>query len=323
MGLFNKIKKTKSQPGIPEIPEPKKEPSITLNTLISKLEELQTHDFIEKIFIVAESNDSLAELNTRKLEDAKREAEENSRLSNKIEDRAKLEEGLYITIKDATGYIGRIDILREYFKRFVSVSQAHYDGVDEIDPFLAFYIEKLKEALIDGQKLKADVCFDVLIYAVEIVHGKSPQGRTPEEKHKVVLRRKEIVEESFSAIIQIVDKIYGDMYALTVVEKNYNKMHEQCQKALEELNTIPDKYMQQIETLGFSGVIEKYPVSHPIRAEVDKCIQARGEISRTELQDLFKERCIANINALRGKLELLLGEVEKNKNDQGLNYDDE
>lgn len=289
-----------------------------LDQLIEQLQKMQQQDFLSKMSEAAYANENLVDQNKAEIEHW---INESPAFADKLEERISLEEGLYILPDMLSDYKKRIDLLTDIFKDYTS-SGACITGADEIDPLLGYYIKKYGEALSDGQKLKADVVWLVLKYAVRVVHEREPQGKTEEDKRMVLEHRKEIVEKTFGAIVKTVDKIYGDLFNLTKTEELYAKKKDEFDKANEKLKTIPDEYKSIMDTMGFNGVMQKYS-GHPIREFLDIAIYAASVLSQVELQDLYKERGLANIRELRSRLDIMIDYVVKSFNEQGMDYDNE
>ena len=329
MGLFGKKKQANTAP----IPEPTapleptiqeeqqgmKDARIKLDDLIEELTELQSPAFHDAMANSARDNEATADANRAALEAAR---EEHPETAFKLERRAHLEDDLYILPTELQAYRNQVDALIGVYKSY-SAAETRLLGADEIDPLIRPYIRKFREALEDGQKLKADVCWDVLKYAVFVVHNRAPEGRDDEERRKSLERRKDVIQKTFWAAIQTADKIYGDVASLNTVEGNYEKVMNEYRDADQILSSVPDEYQEEFETLGFSGVMEKYPIGHPIRPFLDQELSARTYLSQVELQGLEIERREADIMKLRSQLTTFLGEARKRFNEQGETYSEE
>lgn len=301
---------------------------VTLDNLVEQLKEMQMYSFQTEMQEAAVKNESMADENQRILDEARQEEKANmdenshSVRLEKLERRAKIEEGLYILPEDLEKYQEKINVVTSIFESYTA-ADTRSTGADEIDKLLSYYIKKFQDSLRDGQKLKADACWELLKYAVFVAHNKAPEGKNPEEQKKVLERRKQIVEKTFNSIILTVDRIYGNLYSLTVSEKTYNNIYMEYADADKELDSIPEEYKDVMETLGYQGAMEKYPPDHPIRAYVDMEIHASGVLSNVELQSLYIERLIADIHKLKRNLIFLMSEFEKQcGSEQGINYDD-
>ena len=292
---------------------------VMLNDLIEELMALQVPAFHDAMANAARANEATADYNRQVIEDAKAN---NPDTAYKLERRAHLEDDLYIFPTELQNYRNQVDALIGVYRSY-SAAESVSTGADEIDPLIQPFIRKFREALEDGQKLKADVCWDVLKYAVFVVHNRAPEGRTDEERRKSLERRKATIEKTFWAAVQTADKIYGDVAALNIVEKNYSKLMENYREADRELDAIPEEYQEEFEALGFSGVLEKYPIGHPIRPFLDEELFVRTCLSQVELQGLEIERREADIQKLRSQLITFLGEARKRFNEQGANYSEE
>ncbi|MBR6107451.1 MAG: hypothetical protein IKQ39_05535 [Oscillospiraceae bacterium] len=328
MGLFGKKKQANTAP----IPEPApleptiqeeqqgmKDARVKLDDLIEDLAELQSPAFHDAMANAARNNEATADANRAALDAAK---EQNPDTAYKLERRSHLEDDLYIMPPELQAYRNQVDALIGVYQSY-SAAESRLLGADEIDPLIRPYIKKFREALEDGQKLKADVCWDVLKYAVFVVHNRAPEGRNDEERRKSLERRKDVIQKTFWAAIQTADKIYGDVASLTTVEGNYEKVMGEYKEADKSLSAIPENYQEEFETLGFSGVLEKYPIGHPIRPFLDQELFARTCLSQVELQGLEIERREADILKLRSQLITFLGEARKRFNEQGETYSEE
>ncbi len=328
MGFFGK-KKAVEQP-VPEQPTPAQliqqeqvkmaGARSALDVLVEELNALQMPAFENNMMKAAQQNEETADRNGEILKAVR---ENNPSEAYMTENRLELEQDLYIFPTELQDYRTMIKAVAGAYTHNMSAAEACAVGADEIDPLILPFVRKFSEALTDGQKLKADVCCEVLKYAVLVVHKRPIESKNEETVRKVIELRKNTIEDVFWAAIRTVDKIYGDIAALSNAERSYEARRQKYMEEDKKLDSIPEKYQEEFEVLGFAGA-EKLPINHPLRSFLSLEINARNALSYVEMAKLDIERYTAEITRLRGELQAFRDEAQKRfVTEQSMDYNEE
>ena len=328
MGLFGK-KKTAEQPA-PAVPQP---PTLqqeqvqmsnarsALDQVVEELNNLQLPAFEGNMMKAAQQNEENADRNAQ--------IRETLRASDSAEayeeaDQLALEDGLYILPEELQEYRTMIKAVTGAYTFNMSAAEACAVGANEIDPLLLPYVRKFGEALTDGQKLKADVCCEVLKYAVLVVHKRPIEGKNEETARKIIDLRKDTIENVFWGGVQTADAIYAAIAALHTYQEAYEKRRvDYSDNYKRKLDAIPEEYQKMFDTIGFAGA-EKLPINHPLRKFLHIEIQARSALYQIEVAKLDIEATTAKIVRLRSELEQFRQEAKKRyATEQGMDYDEE
>ncbi|MBQ8920633.1 MAG: hypothetical protein IJ060_00525 [Oscillospiraceae bacterium] len=291
-----------------------------LDQLVEELGALQQPAFEAQMMKAAQQNEETFDFNMQILDRVRETTPSEAYVT---ENRLALEDGLYILPPELQGYRTMIRAVTGAYTVNMSAAEACAVGADEIDPLILPFVRKLKEALNDGQKLKADVCYEVLKYAVLVVHKRPIEGKSEDTARKIIELRKDTVENVFWPAIRAADQIYAGVSSLSVAEKAYEKRRHEFEEHRDRLNAIPEKYQQQFDVIGFAGA-EKLPSNHPLRKFIGIEIDARRAIAKVELQQLYIERLTEMITRLRSELETFRQDAEmRYATEQGMDYSEE
>ncbi len=328
MGLFGKKKNTE-----PPAPAPQLTPTQmiqqeqigmdkarkALDQLVEELNELQQPAFEGKMMKAAQENEATADKNMMILESVR---ENRPAEAYRTEERLALEDGLYIMPEELQEYRTMIRAVNGAYTFNMSAAEACAVGADEIDPLLLPYVRKLGEALADGQKLKADVCCEVLKYAVLVVHKRPIEGKNEETARKIIDLRKNTVDDVFWNGVRTADSIYAAIAALHTHEEAYEERRTEFGEYKRKLDAIPEEYQKQFDVIGFAGAA-KLPIGHPLRKYLHVEIQARAALCRLELAMLDIETYTAKVERLRSNLEQFRQEAKiRYATEQGMDYDE-
>ena len=316
---FLKKKKPAEQP-TPVVPQPQTIQSAqaaqgeisdareALDRVVEELNNLQLPAFEEKMQRAAMKNEENADRNAQIREELRASGAADA---YEKEDQLAMMDGLYILPEELQEYRQMIKAVIGAYSLNMSAAEACIDGANEIDPLLLPYVRKFGEALSDGQKLKADVCQEVLKYAVLVVHKRPVEGKDDETRRKIIDLRKDTIEHVFWGGVQTADAVYAAMEALRVYQEEYEKRRvEYLENFQRKLDAIPEEYQKMFDTIGFAGA-DKLPINHPLRKFLAIELGARSYLYRIELAQLNMEVITAKIMRLRDWLEQFRSETKK------------
>lgn len=330
MGFFKK--KKEEQPVSAAYEEPVQQPiSIpeeqrkmdsarsTLDELVDKLMEMQMQDFSDIMLASAEEKQETVDYNNIQIENLRQiDPDFISNSANKR--RIDIEEDLYILPLDLEYYQGQVNTMVDIFNHYTA-ADTRVTGADEINPLLLKFINALKEALRDAQKMKADVVLEALRYAVGVINEREPSAQTEAERRKIIENRKSVVDGILWSAVKVVNKIYGTLSKLEVADSSYAQNRDKYDQKREKIELISEEHQQLIDELGFADAKKKYFQDAVIREELDDLIQASVILTVVRLAEIERESCMKTIEMSKINLDSLMKAARENFNEQGQDYD--
>lgn len=302
MGLFSKKNRQEEQPipAVPVVPQESSQEKVqstlegarrVLDELIEGLEELQDQAVWDKAAKHAREYEQMRQIQMQNAE----EGEENY---------GDYMDKLFFTTDDLELYMSYIDNYYRIFRSF-NAADSVSKGANEIDECVRIYIPRLKEALQQGQKLKANACIEVLKYDIKVAHGDI--GETdPEKLRKLQENRMSYVSKdgTFASLMELILELYEKVSQLRIDQDDYKVRYEAWKDIEKSLDAVPDEIKQRLDALGFKNAMRDLPVGDQARAFLPKIVYQSAQLSQVKLLSL-------KIETLQMKIAISLAKVEE------------
>lgn len=230
-----------------------------LDELIYNLRKLQEQGFKENLRKNVEQNQTKLEKMFEEMATQKAEAEAQGLA---VIDHKNLFENVYITPEELQDYTRGVTVIIELLNQ-KQASDWVASGGDQLIEYLNEYALKLKEALLKGQKLRANACIDAMKYAVKVINfeNTTTQRETLQKQKEEQLK---FVKETCQGLVNLTGNYYSTLSELEIDEEVYKQDYEQYLQSSMEVEAIPEEYKKKLDTLGFKNATKTIHPGDPI-----------------------------------------------------------
>ena len=294
---------------------------VTLDAIVAKLEHMKNDTELQDKFRAV----------TDKYSKAMKQREED--VETFLQELLGIQKKLFLTADDRDNYWNNtIDYYIKLFKEKNSAVTVKI-GAYRLNRYALNYINSYEDALIEGRRLKANMCNKMLMYILKRGYHKEDIS-DPDELETRMKHKEYIVDEKGKDLIKFVDTLYN-LYA------EHDAMHirqvhtiNRFVEVQDKLGVIPPKIKENIDSIGFKMAIKKFPPSSPERriylpvllhlANMDstvRCLNIKMEAKNSEIIQLSNEieRLVGEIDELMSITGTVMSHEEYNRKINALN----
>ena len=182
------------------------------------------------------------------------------------------------------------------------------------------YVNKFREALANGQKLKANACIDMLRYVLEIGYRKEATLRDG-DKELSLAEKKKFLQETGIALIDAIDQYYDLLAKLEVFEADYNPKKQQLGKDMLQWRSIPQDVQTLLNNAGFRNGIKRLPKNAETDDIIRLLMRTRNEYTQVRTMSIAISRDKLYLESLKNGIQTLIRECKMAFNRSGHQFD--
>lgn len=226
--------------------------------------------------------------------------------------------GTFILPDDVQKYIESFKFLAgEFYKK--DAAQTLATGADKMIDFIKKITFELRDAFVNGKKLKANACIDLMKYII-VIGYLEPSGETDEDNAAIIQKRVEFINQNGKALLSALDEYYKSLARLDIWDSNRTAVYKETQDLRSEYEGLDQDIREEIENIDFKHAIEKYPPGSVIRGYYDffvKCDTKTTELMKAEVQI---EQLLLFLTNLKSQIRQLLLDFRLAFTDNGRNF---
>ncbi len=226
---------------------------------------------------------------------------------------------IFLLPEEMDTYINALTALSRAFKTR-STAEAVDTGADQLLDLTKVYVNKFREALANGQKLKANACIDMLRYVLEIGYRKEATLRDG-DKELSLAEKKKFLQETGIALIDAIDQYYDLLAKLEVFEADYNPKKQQLGKDMLQWRSIPQDVQTLLNNAGFRNGIKRLPKNAETDDIIRLLMRTRNEYTQVRTMSIAISRDKLYLESLKNGIQTLIRECKMAFNRSGHQFD--
>lgn len=220
------------------------------------------------------------------------------------------------------------DDVQEYIKAFKFLSDQFYQkdaaetlatGADRMIDFIKKITFEMKDAFVNGKKLKANTCIDLMKYILMIGYLE-PSGETDEDNEAIIQKRVEFINQNGSALLSALDEYYKSLAQLDIWDSNRAAIYKETQQLRYKYEGLDEVTRTEIENIDFKHAIEKYPPGSEIRKYYDFFVLCDTKTTELMVAEVKIEQLLLFLTNLKSQIRQLLLDFRLAFTDNGRNF---
>lgn len=238
-------------------------------------------------------------------------------------------DSIYILPDDCDKYIRALSYFSNKFEK-KSSAEAVGSGADEFflkrntdgDLLMPLYIAMLQDAMKTGKKLKANTCFDVFNYILEVAYEK-PVTFTREQLGDAQETRLETVFETARSLLESMDDYYEQLQKLEILDDGYTESIESWNKLRLEMDMIPKEILDVLLNMDMKGAMDSLPPNSPVKEYYPLVFNGKATLTNCYMKGYEVRSTILGLTERRNEIKELLKEFRMAFVNRGVNFNQE
>ncbi len=226
--------------------------------------------------------------------------------------------GTFILPEDVQDYIEATKFLAgEFYKK--DAASTVTTGADRLIDSMKQIVSELKDAFVNGKKLKANSCIDLMKYIIVIGYSELG-GSSEQENEEIVQNRIKFVNETGKALLASLDEYYKSLRELDVWDTDRLNIYHETMECRARYESLGEDIRRKIENVDFKNELEKYPPGSEIRKQYHFFLECDTKSTRLMRADVQIENLLFHLTTLKSQICELLVEFQLAFTDNGRRF---